>query len=329
MKLLRNIFRAARLRWKRFRQTTAGKRTITGARYTLTACIIGYLVYQLSGIGWNAVWEALPRTPWFYLIFLGIYSTLPIFQSIIYSLIFGVSPLQLFPAMLKKRVYNKDVMSYSGEMYLYFWMRERTGTEGRKVMHAIKDNAIVSSVVSTLIAAMLLGIFLLADLVKLPDYIARHEVAYTVGGVLIGAMLLGLGVRFRRAILKLPGQLLATLFGLHALRLLVVQGLQVLEWEVVQPEVDLSVWFTFLALQIITGRIPLLPSRDLIFVSLSVEVAGAVQVSKAAIAGLMLVHSMMDKALNVLLFVGVSAWDRKMADMEVPTLQPGEEPGSV
>jgi hypothetical protein len=316
-------------RWDRFSETVFGQRLIKGARYALTAAIGGYLIYQLSAIGWQEVWNALPRTPWFYVVFLGVYLTLPVFQALIYGLIFGLSPIQLFPAMLKKRVYNKDVMSYSGEMYLYVWIRQRTGEPGRRVMHAIKDNAIVSSVVSTLVAVVLLSVFFLAGLVRIPDVIAQYEVAYVVGGLLVGSVLLGLGIRFRRSILKLPGKILAVLFGLHALRLLVVQGLQVVEWEVVYPEIALEIWFTFLALQIITGRIPLLPSRDLIYVSLSVELAGAVQVSRAAIAGLMLVHSMLDKTLNVLLFLAVSAWDRNTIDDEVSRWKPGERPESV
>ena len=326
---LKDIFRTIRARWERFSETTVGKRLIKGTRYTLTAAIVAYLAYQLSTIGWQEVWAALPRTPWFYVIFLGVYLTLPIFQTIIYGLIFGLSPVQLFPAMLKKRVYNKDVMSYSGEMYLYFWIRQRTDEPGGRVMHAIKDNAIVSSVVSTLVAVVLLSVFFLAGLVRVPDFIANLNVAYAIGGLLIGVMLLGLGIRFRRSILKLPGKVLVALFGLHAMRLLVVQGLQVLEWEVVRPEIALEIWFTFLALQIITGRIPLLPSRDLIYVSLSVELAGAVQVSRAAIAGLMLVHSMLDKALNVLLFLAVSAWDRNTMDDELQRWEPGKKPESM
>lgn len=326
---LKEKAKAAKARWDRFSETTFGRRLIKGARYALTAAIGTYLAYQLSTIGWQEVWNALPRTPWFYVIFLGVYLTLPIFQTLIYGLIFGLSPVQLFPAMLKKRVYNKDVMSYSGEMYLYFWIRQRTDEPGGRVMHAIKDNAIVSSVVSTLVAVVLLAVFFLAGLVRVPDFITQYEAVYAVGGLLLGGMLVGLGIRFRRSILKLPGQILILLFGLHALRLLVVQGLQVLEWDVVHPEIPLEIWFTFLALQIITGRIPLLPSRDLIYVSLSVELAGAVQVSRAAIAGLMLVHSMLDKALNVLLFLAVSAWDRGTMDADLRRWEPGQRPESV
>jgi hypothetical protein len=326
MRGLNRMWKRLQVRGRRFRESTGGKRVLTAARYALSIVIGGYLVYQLSTIGWHAIWDALPRTPWFYILFAGTYLTLPIFQSVIFSLIFGLSPVRLFPAMLKKRVYDKDVMSYSGNVYLYAWIRKRTEADGSSVIHAVKDNEIISAVVSTLIAATLLTVFLLAGLMKLPEYIQNRELTYALAIVIVGGIGLSLTVRFRKVIIKLPGQIVPAIFGLHALRLLLVQALQVLEWEVVQPAVGLDVWFTFLALQIITGRIPLLPSRDLIYVSLSVEVAGAVQVSQAAIAGLMLVHSMLDKAVNVLLFIAVSVWDQ-VSTVAVPATvqQPGEE----
>lgn len=314
MALYPSIKRAAarlQMRWKAFASTRRGRRMLRGARYALTASVVGYLGYRLTSIGWIQILASLPRTPWFYVIFAAMYLTLPVFQSIIYGLIFDRSPVNLFPAALKKRVYNKDVMSYSGEVYLYFWIRKRVAWADSRIMHAIKDNAIVSSVASTIVAFGVLAIFLFSGLLVLPDAIARHEVTYLVGALLIGVILTVLGVKFRHYLLRLSARLLLALFGLHMLRLLVVQGLQVLEWAVVVPDVRLEIWFTFLAVQIMTSRIPFLPSRDLIFMAAGIELAGAVQVSKAAIAGVLGVHSVLDKVLNALLFAAVSAWDRR------------------
>jgi len=89
-----------------------------------------------------------------------------------------------------------------------------------------------------------------------------------------------------------------------------VQGLQVIQWAVVEPSVPLQAWFTFLAVQIIANSIPFVPSRDLVGVGFAIEVAQATQVPEALIASLMLVHSVMDKTLNLGLFMGVSAWSK-------------------
>ena len=293
-------------------------------RQALTAAIVGYLVYQMSLIGWAEIWKSMPRTPWFYVIFTGMYLTLPIFQSLIFVVIWGRSPLELFPSAVKKRVYNKDVLSYSGDVYLYFWARKRLvdWTDG-ELMHAIKDNAIVSSVASTIVAFGLLAGFLFSGYVALPNTIAQNEVLYLIGALIVIGIVIAVGVNFRAAVFGLAGRVLAAVFGLHVARLFVVMTLQILEWEVVVPQVDLEIWFTFLSLQIITGRIPFLPSRDLIFMAAGIELAGAVQVSKAAIAGVLGVHSVLDKSVNLLSFSAVSVWDRKtleeLEEAEIPS----------
>ena len=315
----------ARARWRAFRKTRRGRRTLIGLRYLLTAAIIGYLAYRMAAIGWADIWASLPRTPWFYILFGAIYLTLPIFQAIIYGLIFRTSPWALFPAALKKRVYNKDVMSYSGEVYLYFWARERVDLPALRILHGIKDNTIVSSITATTVALSLLATFFFSGLVVLPEFLVEHEVAYSAAVIAVLGGMVALGVRFRRSILKLSGAMLLSLFALHAARLLLIQGLQVTQWVVVAPEMPLQSWFTFLAVQIIAESIPFVPSRDLVGVGFAIEVARATQVPEALIASLMLVHSVMDKALNLLLFVGVSMWDRKtMARQSIPNEMPSE-----
>ncbi len=306
--------RRLRVRWRRFSTSRWGKRIQGAARQMLTVGIIGYLVYRMSLIGWGNIWDSLPRTPWFYVIFGAFYLCLPFFQALIFGTIWSQRLWKLFPASLKKRVYNKDVLSYSGDVYLYFWGRRNLDLPARKVLHHIKDNAIVSSVASTFVGFGLLALFLFSGYIALPDFIARHEVAYSIGAV---AVAVGGGIaaiNFRQTVFLLPSRLLLTIFGLHLVRLFVTQGLHVLEWNVVIPEVDLQVWCTFLAVQIITTRIPLLPSRDLIFLAAGIELAGIVQVPKAAIAGLLGVHSVLDKSLNLLLFAAVSLWDRESMD---------------
>lgn len=324
------FFQRARAWWEGFTSTKRGRRVVKGLRYALTAAIVGYLAYRMTTIGWGKIWASLPRTPWFYIIFFVMYLTLPVFQSVIYGLIFRMSPWTIFPAALKKRVYNKDVMSYSGEVYLYFWARDRVEMPGVDIMHGIKDNAIVSSITSTIVAVGLLTAFFFSGLVVLPVSVIQNEVAYVGVAVVVIGVLVALGIRFRHSILKLSGALLLALFGLHFLRLIIVQGLQVTQWAVVEPGVPMQAWFTFLAVQIVANSIPFVPSRDLVGVGFAIEVAGATQVPEALIASLMLVHSVMDKALNLLLFVAVSAWDRETIETGIPASDlPVEAPAAA
>lgn len=301
-----------RVRWKWFANSSFGERVLTGLRRAITVGVVGYLVYRVWTIGWEEVLSSVPQTPWFYVLFVGIYFVLPVFQTFIFSIVWGQSLRSLFPPMLKKRVYNKDVMSYSGEVYLYLWGDERiSGWSGMELIHSIKDNAIMSSVANTAVAFGLLGGFFLTGTVVLPEFVARHGVAYAVGGVLIAVVIVYVAIKFRRTVLKLSGRLLMALFILHVCRLLLVQILQILQWKVVIPDIGLTVWFTFLAVQIILQGIPLLPSRDLLFATAGIEMAGAMEVSRAAIAGLFVLQSVLDKATNLIAFVAVTLWDQR------------------
>ena len=275
-----------------------------------TGAIAAYLIYRVGRIGWTTVWEALPRTPWFYVLFAGIYLVQPLTQALIYQTVWPTSFRTLLPGALVKRVYDREVLSYSGDVYLYFWGRRRLSLSVHDAFHTIKDNAIVSSIASTGIAFGLLAAFVMTGAVPLPETIASNLWAFAIGG---GLLLVVVGIalsKLRHSMFVLPVSVLGILFGLNAARILTAQALQVTQWSIVEPSVPLGVWFTFLAVQIMTGRIPLLPSKDLLFVAVSLELAGTVEVPTALIAGLLGVQSVLDKGTNFIVFTGVTLWNR-------------------
>jgi len=308
-------WRAMRLwiRGRRFLGTRWGRRVRWGLRQLLTLAVVGYLGYRMSGIGWASIWQSLPRTPWFYLVFGAIYLVLPLAQACAFGLIWGRPPLRLLGAALKKRVYDKEVFGHSGDIYMYVWGRSHTEHDDATLLHHVKDNALMSSGASTLVAGVLLILLLALGVVSLPAHIAQHGALYALAGAGGAAVLGWIGVHFRRTVFRLAGRVLALLFTIHLLRVLVIQVLHVVEWKVAIPSVPLAVWSTFLAARIVATRIPLMPSRDLVFMAAGIELAGAMQVPQAAIAGVLGVHSVLDKALNLIVFVGASFWERRRA----------------
>ncbi|MFB6273712.1 MAG: hypothetical protein ABEL51_12535 [Salinibacter sp.] len=293
-------------------ETPVGRWTLTLLRHGVTLAVLVYLAYQMTRIGWGRIWASLPTTPWFYVLFLALYFLLPIFQSLGYSLIWNRPFRRLFPALLKSGVYNKEVLNYSGEMYLFSWARQRLALSDGQIAHHIKDNTIVSSVASTTNAVVLLGLFLASDLVRFP-MLSDQTWIYMVAGVIGIIALIAVGVRFRRSVFKLSGRLILALFALYFGRLLLLQGLQVTQWAVALPEVALQTWFTFLAVQIITKRIPLMPSQDLFFMAVGLKMAGAVQVPEAGLASVLAINSVLDKGVGLLLFAAVSWYDRQLS----------------
>lgn len=277
----------------------------------VVAGIVVLLGWNLWKTGWNEVMEALPTTPLFYLAFLGIYFTLPVAESFLFSRLWKTPKRALFLALMKRRVFNKDVMGYSGEVYLYLWAKGRVEGGERKVRLSMKDNLIVSSIISTLFPLSLLAVFLLTGWVTLPFGWAENTSAllYAGGGILAGVLVLVL-TRLKRVLFHQSGKDLLYMALVHFLRLAISMGLTVFQWASVAPEISLSTWFLFLSVQIIVTRLPV-PSVDLLFATISMSIAGQTEVAASLMAGIVLTHAVVDKVSNALWFAGISVWEKK------------------
>ena len=282
------------------------KLAATWGRRLIFAGVLTLLVYQLSQVGWINILQSLPTHPLFYLIFVGMYLGLPIAETFIYRLIWGVRFRESFPIMLQKRVFNKDVLNYSGEARLYLWAKQTLDRPGRLILRDIKDNTVISSLTSMFIAVTLLSTFLFTGMLPFEALTGWLDTTWVIGGGLCLVLLIALALRFRKSVISLPANKTWKLFGLHAGRLLFVQTLQILQWMVVMPTVPIAAWFTFLATQIIANLIPLLPQKDLVVLAASPDIANWVGVSESGIAGMLLVSSVLDKVVNFILFTYLS-----------------------
>lgn len=272
-----------------------------GQRLLLAGVVI-WLFYQLTQIGWDNIWRDIPTEPLFYLIFIGMYLGQPVAETFIYKIIWRLPWKEIFPVILKKRVFNKEVVNYSGEASLFMWARGRLDRSGKLILRDIKDNTVISSLTSMLIAAGLLSTFLFAGVLPLELITEKLEVGWVIGGSFCLLLLVLLGIRFRKSVVALPGHQVRQIFGLHVGRLLFVQVLQILQWMVVMPEVPLAVWFALLSAQIIAQQIPLVPSKDLLVVAMSAELAGWLALSDSGLASMLLAATVIDKVVNFILF---------------------------
>ncbi|NBB73777.1 MAG: hypothetical protein GVY35_08875 [Bacteroidetes bacterium] len=305
---LRRFARRTTERLKGWAGTPQGKRILSGLQRGVTIAILGYVVYQVTTIGWGQVWNALPTTPWFYVIFLVMYFLLPVFQTIAYRYIWKRPYRELFPALLKSAVYNKEVLNYSGEVYLLSWGRTRLDRATSEIAHHIKDNTIISSAASTLNAVLILAILVLSGYVDVP--VLSGQTWFYIAGGLVGIVaILAVAFQFRHSVFKISTTLVFGILALYFFRFLLLQGLQVTQWAVTVPGIALSSWLTLLAAQIVTKRLPFIPGPDL-FVALGLEMAGAMAVPEAALAGVLLVQRVLDKSLGLFIFAGVSWFDR-------------------
>ena len=280
-------------------------------RYLLVAGILAYLAYQLAGIGWGEVLSSLPTTPWFYATVLAMYALLPLAEVLIYGRVWGLEARESLPVLLRKRVLNTDVVGYSGEVYLFAWAKQHIATNNvRPLALAIKDNLIISSMMSVLSAVVVLVVLLATGYVTLGDVMENPTPGYLVAGGAALAFAIGLVVQFRRSLFTLPRNLLGWMFAVHGGRFLLSSVLQVVQWWVVIPDAPFSAWATLLVVLIITNRIPLLPSRDLFFAGAGIGMAAGLGIPSAAMAGMLLVRSALDRILNTGLFGATLLWER-------------------
>lgn len=309
-----------RARWATMRERRGVRLLVRYGRTVLVVAIVAFLVYQLSRIGWVEFFGSLPTSPLFYLLFLGLYFALPLSETVIYRSIWPLRFGQALAGMLRKRVYNKDVLGYSGEVFLALWAGRLTGRPRRRIAAEIKDNFVLSVAAITLWTVGLLAVLLLTgQLAVLSETTRGHErlLVYVVIPVVVAA-LVAVGIRFRRSIFHLPTRDLVRIGAIHAVRVVGVSAMQVVQWMVVMPEVSLQTWFSFLAVLLLISRIPLLPSRDLIFVGAGIELSRFLDVPPAPIAGMLLVQSVLDKLLNLVLFTLLSRADRGAAPLDAP-----------
>lgn len=289
-------------RVKAYFGTSSGKKVLKWSQRLFLWGILIWLVYQLSKIGWVNVWESLPKQVIFYLLFVIMYFQLPLFEVLIYRINWIFESLRSIPIFLIKRVYNKDVIGYSGEVYFYVWARKHLNLKDRDIFMIIKDNNIISSIASTIVAVGLLAIFFFTDQIIFIEWLIDHNKAYFFGGSLLVITILVLFISFRRFVITMPMNKAYKIFGIQMFRLVFLQFVNVLMYYVVLPETPLYVWFSLISVEIILSRIPFLPNRDLIFVGMSIGLADGLMVSQSDIAGIMVARAALGKLFNLLSF---------------------------
>ena len=295
-----------------FFKTDRGKTIAKILRYIFQFAVVIFLIYQLTKIGWHDFFDSLPTEPLFYLLFLLIFFALPVTEIFTYNLSWDLKFREGIMIFLKKRVFNKSVMEYSGELQLFTWARKKFNISDKEVFRVIRDNNIMSSVASTFVAFSLLLAFLLGDQITLMKYLKNNSNLITIAAVaFISIILLAVAFRFRKYFFSMSRKVALSVCGLHILRLIILNIAQVLQWHIVMPRVPLRIWFTFLSLQIILNRIPFLPNKDLIFIGTSLEVSKLINVSSAGLAGILVTQGILEKVTNVILYIVITILEKR------------------
>lgn len=298
-----------RSRLSDFFDTYTGQQVLKVGSYFFQALVIGIILYQLTDIGWNRIWKALPTEPLFYLLFLFIYFLLPLSETFAYKICWGISYFKSIPIFIKKRIFNKDVMGYSGELVLMHWAVSSNNLTNKQAFKDIRDMNIISSAASTFVALGLLLVLVLTGQIRAIDYLfnAQYFAGTGIAEYLIGAILLSLFVliayRFRKYLFSMSLVVSAKIFLIHFVRMIFLYSAQILQWHIVLPDLSLEIWFTFLSVNIVISRIPFLPSQEFVATGTNIEVAKVIGAPVASVTGLFIVHNVLDKMLNLVMYL--------------------------
>lgn len=283
-----------------FKESRNGKTFAKVFKYVFHIGIFAFLIYQLTKIGWMNVIKALPLTPWFYLLLLAHYLVLPISEQFIYRLSLNFSFWEGIKIFVKKKILNNDVYVYSGEAYFYWWAKQNLNESGREIFNVIKDNNIISTIASTLMAIVLLVI---SVYVIQKTNIEIVTISWTtVKWVLIAtALLLPIIIYLLKFLISMPTHVAAKVFGIHMFRFVVTYGLEMLQWMVVIREVPVHYWFVFLGSKIIVNRLPI-PSYDLSYIPVAILIANQLGIDEARITALMIAIPAINRLINIIFY---------------------------
>ena len=288
--------------WREFLQSKYVRRATRLVQVVIFFAVLVLITKHLSDIGWDQIWAALPRTPWFYVLLTCAYITMPIAEVFVYRTIWDIPMWKHLPVLARKRVLNEGVMGYSGEAYLCLWAHRNAHLPGNKILSTVKDNNILSAMVSTSAALLLFLGFMLSG--KLSD-VTGGDISNNwalVAMLSVSAMLIPIAIKFRKHLLALPMSKIRKVMVIHAARLLTQEGLQICYWMVVLPFVPLSAWLTFTAAQMLLTRVPLLPNKDLMLLGLGITLANVVNVPSTQVTALFLAAGATTQFLHLIVF---------------------------
>jgi hypothetical protein len=288
---------------KSWAEGPGGRQVKKWGSLALSVLILGLLIDAIAQVGWAETVAALPASPLFWLVFLAAYLWQPVNDFLIYRRWWPMG-LDGFGVMLKMRVMNEALFSYSGTTYLLVWATGRLGISfdpaapppkllGRgggpgvdprtSPFAAVKDNAITSGMAGVLstILFLILALALGAD-----------DVIYgTLDGGVVRTMILAFGamillnlsiLAFRSRIMSMPARENLRCFFMHFARVTGTQLLFIASWIIALPAIGVVTWVLLGALRMVITRMPI-PNQQVLFAAIAVSLTGDASVQVAAL----------------------------------------------
>ncbi|MGB5694890.1 MAG: hypothetical protein WBM46_04495 [Polyangiales bacterium] len=271
--------------------------------------VIGLLLYrQLRGTDWPAVLRSLPTSPWFYVLFLTRFITLPIIDTLCYSAVFATSLFRHFGTFLMKYILNMAVAGATGDVYFLFWAVRTLGIGYRRAFSAVKDVSLLSAAASNTVAVLVLGAYFALGDLSLTDSISRGAMITIIAVTLGTATLSVLFIAFRGKVFAVSTPVMWRIIAYHIIRSggdLTLLGFQ---WTVGLPGTTFGDWINLLIVAVLVARAPGLPAKDFLFLSLALALGDTVDADSTKVKALFLTDTALRQIAFGVSFIAGSLW---------------------
>lgn len=283
-------------------KTPFGKKVTKVGEQLLIWGLVAFLVYQLWGIKFENLLEALPLNPIFYVLILFQFFVVPFSEYYIYQLKWKFKGVEFLKGLIIKKIYNNELYNYTGEVYFARWIANKLQIAQKEAVLFVKDNNIVSSLASTFIAFLTLFIISYLGYFDLLNLISAFDKTYIYVGVTLLLIFSIVIYKFRYNILHINRNLLYKLFSWYVIRFIVRSYLLVLMWSVAAPNISWLVWINFLTVQILIDRLPL-GNKPLILLSIAPTLSTTFNLGVEVFTGIQLVVTLSDKVLSAITLI--------------------------
>jgi hypothetical protein len=147
--------------------------------------------------------------------------------------------------------------------------------------------------------AMLLALIAKGGL-RLPAFLSDNLWAFiSLGSLpLVFCLVLVIG---GRKVTSLSRREVAQTFAVHLVRSVTQLSLEFLAWWLSGALPSAAVCLEFVALRMVVTRLPLLPSKDLLFIGVGIEAAGLMDLSAPGVAAVLVIMTAFNQSLDLVL----------------------------
>ncbi len=284
------------------------RRALSGAFFV----VIGFVLYrQLSHTDWSEVLSSVPRSPWFYIIFLVRYLNVPITDALSYSAIWSRNLFRYFGVFLMKRMINSSLSAGSGDVYFLLWTVRTLRVTYWQAFSAGKDVTLLSAAAANTVAVVVLGAYLAFGDLSLMQSVRPEVLGLIIGVTLATAVLSLLVVRFRGKVLGISANVMWRVLGYHGARNIARIFLLGLQWTVGLPGSGFADWISLLIVDLLVSRTPLVPAREFVFLSLALSLASTIDAPEAQVTALFLTDTALMQVGAVASLIAGIVWRSK------------------